>query len=241
VRETIRFLSALAVARKSSCHFVAPAPRPIVRHLSQFTVIPKTLVVNASSTRCPHPGKNAHRQGLRTSRVENLFAELSISDRGPGGIPAERLKMFQPFGLSPQGGRDGHSRSFHFARTLVERTRSDIRGYAPEAPALSSRLDCRSLATPTTAFPLKLGARLTGIPAAAHSRPVFTATRATARMNRIFRLRVQTRQIPESISTLSSSVRPSLSTGAPISASAILAFGWPSPALPAFCLVQRAN
>ena len=53
---------------------------------------------------------------LRTSRVEN-FAELSISDRGPG-IPVDRLKeVFEPFFTTKA---EGMGMGLSIARTIVE-------------------------------------------------------------------------------------------------------------------------
>ena len=53
---------------------------------------------------------------IRTSRVET-FAELSVSDRGPG-IPEDKLKMiFEPFYTSKA---EGMGMGLSIARTIVE-------------------------------------------------------------------------------------------------------------------------
>jgi signal transduction histidine kinase len=53
---------------------------------------------------------------IRTSRVEK-FAELSVSDRGPG-IPDDKLKeVFEPFYTSKSGGM---GMGLSIARTIVE-------------------------------------------------------------------------------------------------------------------------
>ena len=53
---------------------------------------------------------------IRTSRVEN-FAELSVSDRGPG-IPDDKLKeIFEPFFTSKA---EGMGMGLSIARTIVE-------------------------------------------------------------------------------------------------------------------------
>ena len=53
---------------------------------------------------------------IRTSRVEN-FAELSVSDRGPG-IPEDKLKeIFEPFFTSKA---EGMGMGLSIARTIVE-------------------------------------------------------------------------------------------------------------------------
>jgi C4-dicarboxylate-specific signal transduction histidine kinase len=54
--------------------------------------------------------------GIRTSRVDN-FAELSVSDNGPG-IPEDRLKdVFEPFYTSKE---EGMGMGLSIARTIVE-------------------------------------------------------------------------------------------------------------------------
>ncbi len=53
---------------------------------------------------------------IRTSRVEN-FAELSVSDRGPG-IPDDKLKVvFEPFYTSKP---EGMGMGLSIARTIIE-------------------------------------------------------------------------------------------------------------------------
>jgi C4-dicarboxylate-specific signal transduction histidine kinase len=53
---------------------------------------------------------------IRTSRVEN-FAELSVSDRGPG-IPDAKLKeIFEPFFTSKA---EGMGMGLSIARTIIE-------------------------------------------------------------------------------------------------------------------------
>ena len=53
---------------------------------------------------------------IRTSRVDN-FAELSVSDRGPG-IPEDKLKeIFEPFFTSKA---EGMGMGLSIARTIIE-------------------------------------------------------------------------------------------------------------------------
>jgi C4-dicarboxylate-specific signal transduction histidine kinase len=133
VRETIGFLSALAVARKVElASLTAPAPLPIVGDRIQLQQVILNLVVNAIDAMSGTPGENRI-VSLRTSRVEN-FAELSISDRGPG-IPAERLKdVFEPFFTTKA---EGMGIGLSIARTLVEAHNGQISAVnAPEAGAV---------------------------------------------------------------------------------------------------------
>ncbi len=133
VRETIGFLSALAVAQKVElASLIAPAPLPIVGDRIQLQQVIPNLVVNAIDAMSGTPGKNRI-VSLRTSRVEN-FAELSISDRGPG-IPAERLKdVFEPFFTTKA---EGMGIGLSIARTLVEAHNGQISAVnAPEAGAV---------------------------------------------------------------------------------------------------------
>jgi signal transduction histidine kinase len=59
---------------------------------------------------------------IRTSRLEN-FAELSVSDRGPG-IPEDKLKqVFEPFFTSKA---EGMGMGLSIARTIVEAHQGQI-------------------------------------------------------------------------------------------------------------------
>ena len=72
VRETIGFLSALAVARKVElASLIAPAPLPIVGDRIQLQQVILNLVVNAIDAMSGTPGENRI-VSLRTSRVENF-------------------------------------------------------------------------------------------------------------------------------------------------------------------------
>ena len=115
VRETIGFLSALAVARKVELdRLIAPNPLPIVGDRIQLQQVILNLVINAIDAMSATVGDRI--VSLRTSRVEN-FAELSISDRGPG-IPADKLKdVFEPFYTTKA---EGMGMGLSIARTIVE-------------------------------------------------------------------------------------------------------------------------
>jgi C4-dicarboxylate-specific signal transduction histidine kinase len=116
VRETSSFLSALAVARKVELvSLTTPDPLPIVGDRVQLQQVILNLVVNAIDAMSGTSGENRI-VGLRTSRVGN-FAELSISDRGPG-IPADKLKdVFEPFFTTKA---EGMGMGLSIARTIVE-------------------------------------------------------------------------------------------------------------------------
>jgi signal transduction histidine kinase len=116
VRETVRFLSALAIAREVDLtSFVAPTPLPIQGDLIQLQQVILNLIVNAMDAMSGMPSAE-RRIAISTARDDN-FAELSVSDAGPG-IPVERLKeVFEPFFTTkPQGMGMGLS----IARTIVE-------------------------------------------------------------------------------------------------------------------------
>jgi signal transduction histidine kinase len=116
MRETIEFLSALAVARKVElASLITPDALPVVGDRIQLQQVILNLVVNAIDAMSGTSGENRI-VSLRTSRVDNV-AELSISDRGPG-IPAERLKdVFEPFFTTKA---EGMGMGLSIARTLVE-------------------------------------------------------------------------------------------------------------------------
>jgi signal transduction histidine kinase len=116
VRETVDFLSALAIARQIELTSLTMSNAlPIVGDRIQLQQVVLNLVMNGiEAMKDTPPG---HRSiSIRTSRVEK-FAELSVSDRGPG-IPEDKLKeIFEPFFTSkPEGMGVGLS----IARTIME-------------------------------------------------------------------------------------------------------------------------
>jgi signal transduction histidine kinase len=116
VRETVEFLSALAVGRKVELgSFVAPLMLPIIGDRVQLQQVIINLVVNAIDAMADT--RDDHRKiSIRTSRADN-FAELSISDCG-SGIPRDRLKeIFEPFFTSKA---KGLGMGLSIARTIVE-------------------------------------------------------------------------------------------------------------------------
>jgi C4-dicarboxylate-specific signal transduction histidine kinase len=81
VRETVEFLSALAVGRKVELvSVITPDALPILGDRIQLQQVILNLVVNGIDAMKDTPSENRI-ISIRTSRVEN-FAELSVSDRG---------------------------------------------------------------------------------------------------------------------------------------------------------------
>ncbi|MDE5455432.1 GHKL domain-containing protein [Bradyrhizobium sp. CSA112] len=116
VRETVEFLSALAIGREVKLNsIISPIALPIVGDRIQLQQVILNLVVNAIDAMADTPSDDRV-ISIRTSRVEN-FAELAISDHGPG-IPEDKLKeVFEPFVTNkPKGMGMGLS----IARTIVE-------------------------------------------------------------------------------------------------------------------------
>jgi C4-dicarboxylate-specific signal transduction histidine kinase len=116
VRETVRFLSALAIAREVDLtSFIAPTPLSIKGDLIQLQQVILNLIVNAMDAMSSMPSAE-RRITISTARDGNS-ADLSVSDVGPG-IPVEMLKdVFEPFFTTkPQGMGMGLS----IARTIVE-------------------------------------------------------------------------------------------------------------------------
>jgi signal transduction histidine kinase len=115
-RETVEFLSTLAVARKVElASVITQNALPIFGDRIQLQQVILNLVVNGIDAMRDAPGENRV-ISIRTSRVEN-FAELSVSDRGLG-IPEDKLKeVFEPFFTSKA---EGMGMGLSIARTIIE-------------------------------------------------------------------------------------------------------------------------
>jgi signal transduction histidine kinase len=116
VRETVEFLSTLAVGRKVELvSVITPDALPILGDRIQLQQVILNLVVNAIDAMADMPSENRI-ISIRTSRVED-FAELSVSDRGPG-IPGDKLKeVFEPFFTCKA---EGMGMGLSIARTIIE-------------------------------------------------------------------------------------------------------------------------
>ena len=115
-REAVEFLSTLAVARKVELiSLITQNALPILGDHIQLQQVILNLVVNGIDAMKDTPSEN-RTISLRTSRVEN-FAQLSVSDRGPG-IPEDKLKeIFDPFFTSKA---EGMGMGLSIARTIIE-------------------------------------------------------------------------------------------------------------------------
>ena len=116
VRETVELLSGLAIARKVELISVTKSDvHPILGDSVQLQQVILNLVLNGiEAMKDTAAGNRIIR--IRTSQVEG-FAELSVSDRGPG-IPEDQLEeIFQPFFTSKAGGM---GMGLSIARTIVE-------------------------------------------------------------------------------------------------------------------------
>jgi signal transduction histidine kinase len=115
-RETVEFLSTLAVARKIELtSSITQNALPIRGDRIQLQQVILNLVVNGIDAMKDAPAENRI-ISIRTSRV-GKFAELSVSDRGPG-IPENKLKeIFEPFFTSKA---EGMGMGLSIARTIIE-------------------------------------------------------------------------------------------------------------------------
>jgi signal transduction histidine kinase/ABC-type uncharacterized transport system substrate-binding protein len=119
VRETVQFvssLSAVAVARQVDLSTsLTPEPLPIRGDRIQLQQVFLNLIVNAIDAMSEVP--SAERQIIvRTMRIPD-FAEVTVSDRGPG-IPPEKLReVFEPFFTTKAGGM---GIGLSIVRTIVE-------------------------------------------------------------------------------------------------------------------------
>jgi signal transduction histidine kinase len=116
VGDTVGLLSALAVARKCELFTVTAAEAlPILGDRIQLQQVILNLIVNGIDAMQDTTRENRI-ISIRTSRLED-FAELSVSDLGPG-IPEEKLKeIFEPFFTSKAGGM---GMGLSIARTIIE-------------------------------------------------------------------------------------------------------------------------
>ena len=115
-RETVEFLSALAVARKFELtSLITQNALPILGDRIQLQQVILNLIVNGIDAMRDTPSQTRI-ISIRTARVDN-FAQLSVSDRGPG-IPEDKLKeIFEPFFTSKA---EGMGMGLSIARTIIE-------------------------------------------------------------------------------------------------------------------------
>jgi C4-dicarboxylate-specific signal transduction histidine kinase len=116
VRDTVEFISSLAIGRKVQLDSVIKADAlPILGDRIQLQQVFLNLIVNGIDAMKDTPTENRI-ISIRTSRVEK-FADLSVSDRGPG-IPEDKLKeVFEPFFTSKA---EGMGMGLSIARTIIE-------------------------------------------------------------------------------------------------------------------------
>jgi signal transduction histidine kinase len=114
VRETVDFLSALAVARQVEMQTSATrASLPILGVQLQQVIL--NLAVNAMDAMAKMPVV-ARKIVISTTRTDN-FAEAAISDGGPG-IASDKIKeVFEPFFTTKQSGM---GMGLSIAKTIVE-------------------------------------------------------------------------------------------------------------------------
>ena len=114
VRETVKLV--VAVGRKVELvSVITPDPLPILGDRIQLQQVILNLVTNGIDAMKDTPNEDRV-ISIRTSRVEK-FAELSVSDCGPG-IPEDKIKeVFEPFFTSKA---EGMGMGLSIARTIVE-------------------------------------------------------------------------------------------------------------------------
>jgi len=115
-RESVEFLSTLAVARKVELtSLITQNALPILGDRIQLQQVVLNLVVNGIDAMTDTSTENRI-ISIRTSRVEE-FAELSVSDRGPGIPEAKQKEIFAPFYTSKA---QGMGMGLSIARTIIE-------------------------------------------------------------------------------------------------------------------------
>ena len=116
VRETLGLLSSLASGQKFELtSAITQNALPVLADHIQLQQVILNLVVNGIDAMKDTATENRV-ISIQTSRVEE-FAELSVSDRGPG-IPEDKLnEIFEPFFTSKA---EGMGMGLSIARTIVE-------------------------------------------------------------------------------------------------------------------------
>ncbi|MPR10653.1 sensor histidine kinase [Microvirga tunisiensis] len=117
-RETVGFLSGVAVGRKVELiSEITSEPLPILGDRVQLQQVILNLVMNGIDAMRDTPAENRI-ISIQSSRAGN-FAELSVSDHGPG-IPEDNLnEIFEPFFTSKAEGM-GMGMGLSIARTIIE-------------------------------------------------------------------------------------------------------------------------
>ena len=123
VRETIDFVSALAAARQIDLRsFVGLTPLPIRGDRIQLQQVLLNLFVNAMDAMANMPG-TGRKLVVGSARVDD-FAEITVSDTGPG-IPVAMTKdIFEPFFTTKS---HGMGMGLAIGRTIVEAHNGQIR------------------------------------------------------------------------------------------------------------------
>ena len=116
VLETVEFLSGLALVRGVKLNgTVHSSPLRIDGHRIELQQVIINLFVNAMDAMSVMP-RLQHAVTICTARIDN-FAEISVSDSGPG-IPADRVAdVFEPFHTTKP---NGMGMGLSIARTIVE-------------------------------------------------------------------------------------------------------------------------
>ena len=116
VRDTVEFLSSLAVGRKVELvSRIALETLPILADRIQLQQVILNLVVNGIDAMRDTSSENRI-LSIRTSRIDN-YAQLSVSDRGPGVAEEQLNEIFQPFYTSKA---EGMGMGLSIARTIIE-------------------------------------------------------------------------------------------------------------------------
>ena len=115
-RESIGFLSALTLPRKAELFSVLTSARlPILGDGIQLQQVILNLVVNGIDA-MKDTAAGSRIISIRTSRIGH-FAQLSVSDRGPGIPEGKFREVFEPFFSSKS---EGMGMGLSIARTIVE-------------------------------------------------------------------------------------------------------------------------
>ena len=116
VAETIELLSGLAAARRVRIdRFMTAVPLPVNGDRIQLQQVIINLMINAMDAMADNPAPDRE-MSVYTARIDK-FAQITVSDSGPGIPQDKRKQIFEPFFTTKP---EGMGMGLSIARTIIE-------------------------------------------------------------------------------------------------------------------------